>query len=475
MPDTLQSVLRRDLLTFDRTAARSLVEAANSGDSTMAKTSESFVLSSKRLSNILMSADRSFGDFIVLNSCAGYVGYLFVSERADNSCMRCESLHGQVFSLDELAENSIIPPLHPNCKCKLFAMDAAALAVYNKNRNGFIRQLDLYCDGENLDEGGVYLLAHDTLGGISLRTQMEFPLATITDSENSAPKWYEGIKVWAEKFWTDFSAAADAFFERGESLVTRADETMNENPLLGMALWADALSFGIVSGLYENWQRNYAIWSENPNAYNLVNLYTHGLVEMADGALFSDEPLSFQHVMDIIGTATLLVGAAKLVQGAQSGNLAGAAAGSIDDTLDDIARQNGKVDVILSANDLNAAYLKVNPTHEPPCTPGTRVYRIGYTGDTGFVRVFSNADAMTRGWIMKADDIAGLTAKQIQDKFSIPGELPPTHICDVIVPKGTAIEISSANGILGHNGGGVQYRLIDGYEKTWFVNSKPLN
>ena len=112
-----------------------------------------------------------------------------------------------------------------------------------------------------------------------------------------------------------------------------ADEAMNKNPLLGTLLRADALSFGIVSGLYENWQRNYTIWSENPSAYYFVSLYTHGLVEMVDGTLFSEEPLSFQHVMDLIGTATLLYSAAKVVQGAKSRALTVTAAGTIDDTL----------------------------------------------------------------------------------------------------------------------------------------------
>jgi len=159
VPDTLQSVLRRDLLAFDRTAAMSLAEATECGSSTMAKAGESFVHSSRRLSKFLTSADRSFRDFVALSSHGGDVGYLFVSERMDSSCMNCEGLHGQVFSLDELAEKNIIPPLHPNCKCKLFAMDVASLAVYNRNREGFIRQLDLYCSGENLDEGA-YICLH---------------------------------------------------------------------------------------------------------------------------------------------------------------------------------------------------------------------------------------------------------------------------------------------------------------------------
>ena len=353
-------------------------------------------------------------------------------------------------------------------------MDASAVLVYNRNKAGFIRQLDYYCAEANIEDGGVYLLTHDTLGGISMRTLMTFPLTTISDGENSAPKWYESINAWAEKFWADFSEAADAFLERGERLAVNADETMDENPFLGVLCWADALSFGMVSGLYENWQRNYQVWSENPNAYNFVNLYTHGLVEMVGGALLSEEPLSFQHVMDIIGTVTLLFCAAKVIQGKSRG-LVGTAVGAIDETLDDIARQNGKILEVVSADDLNAAYLKVNPTHEAPFTPGTKVYRVTYSGGTRFVRVFSDKERMARGWIMNADDIAGLTAAEIQDKFSIPGNSLPTHMCEVTVPKGTELEISSANGILGHSGGGVQYRFINKYEKAWFVNIKSLD
>ena len=198
---------------------------------------------------------------------------IFFSERTDNSCMRCESLHGQMFTWEELAEKNVIPPLHPNCKCRLFAMDAAAEYVYNLNRDGFIRQLDLYCSEASLDDGGVYLLSHDTLGGISahaLNALVLFSLPAITDSENRKPKWYEGIKAWAKKLREDFSATVDAFFDRGQRLLVNADETMDSNPLLGMAYWADALSFGIVSGLYENWQRNYAIWSEDPQPITLL-------------------------------------------------------------------------------------------------------------------------------------------------------------------------------------------------------------
>ena len=475
VPDAMQSALRRDLLVFDRTAAKALAETADSDENTMGKVGESFVCSTNRLSNILWSADRSFCDFIMLRSYAGYNKYLFVSERTDTSCMMCESLYGQIFTLDELAEKNVIPPLHPNCKCKLFAMDASTEYVYNLNRDGFIRQLGRYCSEANLNDGGVYLLFHDTLGGISahaLNALVLFSLPAITDGKNSQPKWYEGIKAWAKKFWEDFSASADAFFERGQRLFVNADETMDSNPLLGMAYWADALSFGIVSGLYENWQRNYALWSEDRTAYNLVNLYTHGLVEMLDGALFPDEPLSFQHVMDIIGTSTLLYGAAKVIQRSESSSLAGAAAGTIDDTLEAIARRNGKIIETSSADDLNSYFVKTGG--EAPYLSGTSVYTAELSENTSFVRVYGGKSGSVGAWIMKADDIAGLTAEEIRDKFSLPQSNTLTEVCDVLVPQGTKLQISYAGPAFGGTGGGVQFKILGELDDSMFVNARPV-
>lgn len=475
VPDSMQLALHRDLLDFDRTAAKTLAEAADSNENAMDKTGESFVYSANRLSNILRSADRSFCDYIALSSYAGYSKYLFVSERADNSCMRCESLHGQMFTLDELAEKNVIPPLHPNCKCKLFSMDAAAEYVYNRNRNSFIRQLDRYCSEANLDDGGVYLLSHDALGGISAHTLNALLLSAlpaITGDENSQPKWFDGIKAWAKKFWEDFSASVDAFFERGERLFANADETMDDNPLLGMVYWTDALSFGIVSGLYENWQHNYEIYSENPSVYNLANLYTHGLVEMVSGALFSDEPLSFQHVMDIIGTATLLYSAAKVVQRSGSSSLAEAAVGTVDDNLEDIARRNGEIIGTSSADDLNSYFVKTGG--EAPYLSGTSVYTAELSKNTSFVRVYGGKSGSVGAWIMKADDIAGLTAEEIRDKFSLSQSNTLTEVCDVLVPQGTKLQISYAGPAFGGKGGGVQFKILGELDDSMFVNARPV-
>ena len=76
-------------------------------------------------------------------------------------------------------------------------------------------------------------------------------------------------------------------------------------------------------------------------------------------------------------------------------------------------------------------------------------------------------------WVMNADDIAGLTAEQIKEKFSLPQR--PEYICDVAVPHGAALEVSSANGILGGSGGGIQYKFISAYKEDWFTNGRRLS
>ena len=71
-----------------------------------------------------------------------------------------------------------------------------------------------------------------------------------------------------------------------------------------------------------------------------------------------------------------------------------------------------------------------------------------------------------------ADDVAGLTAQQIMDKFSLPEK--PLYICDVELPAGTVVQVSGAGGILGGAGGGVQY-CTPVYSNLWFTNERTLS
>jgi len=137
------------------------------------------------------------------------------------------------------------------------------------------------------------------------------------------------------------------------------------------------------------------------------------------------------------------------------------------------------------ADDLNA--LSVADKYDPPYVPGTKVLEVTTTQSSSFVRVFGGDSRQTGSWVMRAEDVQGLTPQQIASKFSLPQV--PTMIADVTVPAGIKLEVSAANnispnaakGILtGDNigGGGVQFRVLSRPEpevfSNWFSNPRML-
>ena len=74
------------------------------------------------------------------------------------------------------------------------------------------------------------------------------------------------------------------------------------------------------------------------------------------------------------------------------------------------------------------------------------------------MRVFKNGYNNANGsWIMKADDIAGLTPAQIKNKYAL--DYIPDKICDVNIPSGTNIYIGVAAPNYNEPGMVVQYDL----------------
>ncbi len=75
------------------------------------------------------------------------------------------------------------------------------------------------------------------------------------------------------------------------------------------------------------------------------------------------------------------------------------------------------------------------------------------------------------GWVMKAEDIAGLTPQQIQNKFALPPT--PQYVTDVVFESGTTLRTGTANGLFGFDGGGTQFDLMGQYIGE-FVNPRLL-
>ena len=92
---------------------------------------------------------------------------------------------------------------------------------------------------------------------------------------------------------------------------------------------------------------------------------------------------------------------------------------------------------------------------------------------TKFVRVYSDPNRYEGSWIMRAEDIQGLTAQQIRDKYALPAT--PTQICDVYVPSGQQIYVGIAGKIEGFgNGEGIQFDLDWNTTNVTFTNIRNL-
>lgn len=110
---------------------------------------------------------------------------------------------------------------------------------------------------------------------------------------------------------------------------------------------------------------------------------------------------------------------------------------------------------------------------EPPYKPGTIVKEIELTDKSIFVRVFDGVNSgQAGGWIMKAEDIVGLSPKQIQAKFALPHT--PTQVTDVVLEASTKLRTGIVNPLFGQPGGGIQFDLM-GQRAGQFINARPLD
>ena len=112
---------------------------------------------------------------------------------------------------------------------------------------------------------------------------------------------------------------------------------------------------------------------------------------------------------------------------------------------------------------------------EPPYKPGTQTNVVEVTKTTKageYVRVYDNTNStQAGGWVMKADDIKGLTPQQIQNKYALP--TTPTHVTDVGFKAGDQLRTGVSNSAFGFEGGGIQFDTM-GQKIGSFTNGRPL-
>lgn len=96
---------------------------------------------------------------------------------------------------------------------------------------------------------------------------------------------------------------------------------------------------------------------------------------------------------------------------------------------------------------------------QPPYKPKTVVQKVKLLEDTKFVRVYDGEKSgLYGGWVMRAEDVKGLTPLQIQEKFALP-QLPK-YIGEVTLPKGSTIRAGEVNPLFGRKGGGFQFDMM---------------
>ena len=122
--------------------------------------------------------------------------------------------------------------------------------------------------------------------------------------------------------------------------------------------------------------------------------------------------------------------------------------------------------VAKSADEVNEWWRVVQHYDNPPYTPGKTVLEFELGQPTKFVRVYDDVNSYMKGqWFMRAEEIAGLTPEQIQNKFSLP--TTPKFIVDLELPAGTRIRVGETNPLFGFSGGGIQFDAMGQMLEGW--------
>lgn len=83
----------------------------------------------------------------------------------------------------------------------------------------------------------------------------------------------------------------------------------------------------------------------------------------------------------------------------------------------------------------------------PPYNKKTVVQDFTLNENTKFVRVYDGeGSGLKGGWIMKENDISGMSPKQIQEKFALPAE--PVCVGEVTIPRGSTLRMGIVERIL---------------------------
>ncbi len=126
----------------------------------------------------------------------------------------------------------------------------------------------------------------------------------------------------------------------------------------------------------------------------------------------------------------------------------------------------------INADEANAPF--INRGWNAPYDSATQVRTFTMTSDLTFVRV-STSNNPIGAFLVRADEIAGMTPKQIQQHLVLPNL--PTQVAEVTVPAGTrmqVVKVAAQPEFGASESGNVQYQLLDQISDTSFGVPGPI-
>ena len=266
IPTGLRYKLNSDLTSFNEQTTQALMNQSticirqNSTADQMAK--ELLLVwdkASKRLADDIDGAYIQASWYYLLHQFdkAGYHKFQYIVEHQQGLCNTCLSFSNKTFTLNELIQQDLLPPLHPHCRC-------AVIPVYESS------------------------------------SALEQPVVAASPNADNHANWYDALL----RIPSDAKALLNGF-------AAAQQERIGRGTLGGFLDW---LTMGAVSGLYEGLKTRTDAMTKDPSLYHIVNWLTLGTADMVKGAFSPDEPLSLEHWLNSLGVASIAVSAYELAQ-----------------------------------------------------------------------------------------------------------------------------------------------------------------
>lgn len=263
IPADLRKKLNAELEQFNAQTTQMLIDKSAdcvrrnaSADQMAEELLAVFDKAAKKLSSDIDGAYMQASWYYLLHQFAkaGYREFRHVVEHKAGLCETCLSLSEKTFTLEELVQQELLPPLHPNCRCVI-------VPVYETGMDG-----------------------NRTSGGFSAKTT----------------NWYDGL--------LQIPAEAKALLN---GFVSAQQERIGCGTLGGFLDW---LTMGTISGFYDGLKTRASAVFENPSLYNITNWLTLGTADTVKGAVAPEKPLSLEHWLNALGTVSIAAGAYELAQ-----------------------------------------------------------------------------------------------------------------------------------------------------------------